>query len=83
MHAPAVVVTLFFGGAALLIAGGLLYRRRLRDYRASSPTRLDDDLVRRIEQDGAVELDEPTDPEEVREEEERFWSETWDRPEEW
>lgn len=70
-------------GAVLVLAGWLVHRRRFDRYRASDPIRLDDDLVRRIERDGVVDLDDPTDPEEVAAEEERFWSESWDRPEEW
>lgn len=82
MHAPVVVVSMV-AGVGLLLVGAVLYRRRLRRYRAAPPTTLDDDLVRRIEMEGSIELDDPTDRDQVRQEEERFWSESWDRPEEW
>jgi len=70
-------------GAALALIGWLAHRRRFGRYTADSRTSLDDDLIRRIERDGRIELDEPIDRDEVRAEEERFWSETWDRPDEW
>lgn len=68
-------------GALLAFAGWLLYRRRLRRY-TEADTALDDALIRRIEREGRVEVEDPTDQDEVRAEEERFWGETWDRPEE-
>ena len=68
------ILTLVVAGAAVL------NRRRIRDYIEGST--LDDDMIRRIEQDGSVDLDDPIDMDEVRLEEERFWSETWDVPDE-
>lgn len=67
--------------ALLGAAAAIVTRRRIRDYVGGSTT-LDDDMIRRIEQDGAIEVDEPLDLDEVREEEERFWSESWDIPDE-
>ena len=81
MSATALGLGTLFAG--LVLTAGLLYRRRLRRYRAQDPTGLDDDLIREIEHHGSIRLDDPTDPDEVREEEERFWSESWDRPDEW
>lgn len=59
----------------------LLTRRRIRDY-IEGRSSLDDDMIRRIEEQGALEVEDPTDMEEVRLEEERFWNETWDLPDE-
>ena len=67
--------------AVLAIAGGAIYRRRIADY-VGGRERLDDDMIRRIERDGRVEVEDPIDIDEVRLEEEKFWSETWDTPEE-
>jgi hypothetical protein len=67
--------------ALLVAAAGLLYWRRLERLRPED-TRLTDDLIRRIEREGRIELDEPLDWEEIRAEEEEFWRETWDEPEE-
>lgn len=68
--------------AALALVAGVLYLRRFAPV-AGEP-RLTDDMVRKIEEDGwlPVEEAEPLDLEEINEEEERFWSETWDEPEE-
>ena len=68
--------------ALLALAGGLAYRRRIRDYIGGGRDRIDDDMIRRIEEQGSVEVEEPLDLDEVRLEEERFWSESWDTPEE-
>jgi hypothetical protein len=65
------------------LAGGLIYRSRLG--RAGGGRRaLTDDMIRQIEMDGALQLedDEPLDLRAIREEEERFLEETWDEPDE-
>ena len=67
--------------ALLGAAAALVMRRRIRDY-VGGTTVLDDDMIRRIEEQGVIEVEEPLDLEQVREEEERFWSETWDIPDE-
>lgn len=78
MGLPALVL------AILAVVGGFSYRRRLRDYLGRRAARLDDEMIRRIEHQGSIDIDEPVDLDEVRLEEERFWSETWDAPdEEW
>lgn len=55
--------------------------------RRSGPTRggVTDDMVRQIERQGTlrVEEHEPIDLNDVRAEEDAFWSETWDEPEEY
>ena len=72
------MTTWLFAGAALLVAGaGFLARRRIARARAA----LSDDDIRDIEAHGRVRADEPLDLGEAAEEEERFWSETWDEPE--
>jgi hypothetical protein len=68
--------------AVLAIAAGLLYRNRLEDTRRVDPSVLDDDLIRRIEREGYIELEEPLDLEDIRKQEERFWEESWDEPDE-
>jgi hypothetical protein len=46
---------------------------------------LDDDAIRTILDTGElhVDEDEPLNLEAIDEEEERFWSETWDEPDDW
>lgn len=71
-----------FAAGALLVAGGWwIGRRRLARLRGTG--RVTDDVIRRIEGTGRVEADEPLDLDEAAEEEERFWSESWDEPEPW
>ncbi len=69
--------------ALLALTGGLIYRTRLG--RMGTRRRpLTDDMIRRIEEDGNinVEDDEALDLQHIREEEERFLEETWDEPDE-
>ena len=68
---------LFAGGALLVAGAGLMVRRRMARLRDG----LSDDAIRSIETSGRIEMDEPLDLGEAAEEEERFWSETWDEPE--
>ncbi|MBT8487667.1 MAG: hypothetical protein HKN72_02150 [Gemmatimonadetes bacterium] len=75
---------LIFGvGLAILAmaAGVSLGARRRESFGARTPV-VDDDLIRKIIEDGEiyVEEDEPLDLDEVDDEEERFWSESWDEP---
>ena len=68
-----------FAAAALLVAGAwYANRRRLRSLRREE---LSDAAIRQIEVSGRVEVDEPLDLDEARDEEERFWNESWDEPE--
>lgn len=57
---------------------------RLRQ-RLASPGRrgLSDEQIRAIETRGEVELEDPLDLDTIRDEEARFWEESWDEPEEW
>ncbi|HSH76146.1 MAG TPA: hypothetical protein VLA09_10725 [Longimicrobiales bacterium] len=70
--------------ALTVAAGWSVYERRRRLLEQSGP-RLDDDAIHRIVETGElfVDEDEPLDLEAIDQEEERFWSETWDEPEDW
>jgi hypothetical protein len=68
--------------AVLAIAAGLLYRNRLDYAQQEEPVVLNDRLIRQIERDGRIELEEPLDLDHIREQEERFWEESWDEPDE-
>ena len=48
------------------------------------PPRIDEDDIRRIEEEGSLLTDdpEPLDLEQIGREEDEFWRETWDEPEE-
>ncbi len=76
---------LFWGGLTfLLVASAISLRARLRERLAHEEVRVDDDAIRAILQTGRlVTDDEPLDWQEIEEEERRFWSETWDEPDEW
>ena len=64
--------------AVLAVAAVLVHRSR----RAVRPVSLDDDMIRSIEERGAVELDEPLDLDHIAEEERRFLDEErWDSAE--
>ena len=65
--------------ALLVLVAGVLYVRRLRGLRQD---RLTDAMIERIESTGRVQLEEPLDLDEIAAEEEQFWDETWDEPEE-
>lgn len=68
--------------AVLAIAAGVSLRARRREAFGPTEPVVDDALIERIIEDGEVwvDEDEPLDLEEVEEEEERFWSESWDEP---
>ena len=71
--------------AALTVAAGWsLYVRRKRLLAPRAPA-LDDDAIQRILETGElfVDEDEPLNLDSIDEEEQRFWSETWDEPEDW
>jgi len=83
------MLTLFWfvfwvGLAVLAAAAGVSLRVRLRDESDSSKPVVDDDAIRAILKTGrlASDEDEPLEAQEIDEEERRFWSETWDEPEE-
>ena len=72
---------LFVALAALVAVAGWRVRQRLRDQTRS---RVTDEVVRQIETLGRVDAEdvEPVDMERARAEEDEFWAETWDEPEE-
>jgi hypothetical protein len=67
--------------ALLALLGGAFYLLRLRGLR-HGPDGLNDDMIRNIETTGRIEVDDPLDLEQIHDEEERFWEESWDEPEE-
>lgn len=69
---------LFIGLALVVAVVGFLARRERR------PRGLSDDLIRQIETTGRVDAEdaEGVDLEQVRAEEDAFWQQTWDDPEE-
>ena len=71
--------------ALLALAGAAAWRKRSgRSGAMESGHLLDDELIRRIETEGSLEVDEPNDLDHIREEEARFWEESaWDDPEEY
>lgn len=69
---------LFALGGVLVVLGWLGYRRRLDRVRSQG---LSDGGIRQIEVSGRVEMDDPLDLDEAADEEERFWTESWDEPE--
>ncbi len=78
------ILDLLFGFGALLILGaGFLVRWRIRESTRRAPPEVTDEALRRIVEEGVLRNDDPgpLDEEAIREEEDRFWSETWDRPE--
>jgi len=68
----------------LLGASGLRLRLRLRERLARSVPVVDDRAVSQILETGVLSADDddPLDPDEIDEEERRFWSESQDEPEE-
>ena len=65
--------------AALAVVAGVLHRLRLGRLSRGETPLVTDDVLRQIEATGYVELDEPLDMEQIREEEARFLEEyRWD-----
>jgi hypothetical protein len=77
--------TLFFLLAALVVIGGVLMRGRVRRVVDSRDPMTDDPVLREIlsQQDGEPDPAPPLDEDEIREAEDQFWEEEWDRPEDW
>ena len=69
---------------AVCVVAGLITLARRRAFYAEREQAVDDDAVRTIVEKGelTVDGDEPLDLREIDEEEERFWSESWEEPEE-
>ncbi|MCY3599602.1 MAG: hypothetical protein OXN85_06500 [Gemmatimonadetes bacterium] len=72
---------IFVALAVMVAVAGWRVRRRLRHTTRSGVT---DEIVRRIETVGRVDAEdvEPVDLELARAEEDEFWAQTWDEPEE-
>jgi hypothetical protein len=78
------VFWLVFGvglGVLAVAAGVTLHGRRRSRYGGDTPI-VDDHVLEQILERGEVfvEHDEPLDLDEIDDEEERFWSESWDEP---
>ncbi len=73
----------FFLGALLGYAWISMRRKLKRVIEVPSP-RIDEDDIRRIEEEGVLRTDhpEPLDLKQISREEDEFWNETWDEPEE-
>jgi len=71
---------LFVAIALLVLIAGLVLRRDRRRDGA-----LSDAQIREIEATGLIDREdvEPLDVEEIRTEEDEFWEQTWDEPEDW
>lgn len=71
--------------AALAVAAGLSVHFRRRQLLASTRPSLDDEAIDTIVATGRLVVDEEEslDLDDIDEEEDRFWSESWDEPEEW
>ena len=78
-------VTFWIGLTVLAFLAGLGLRVRLRERLWTPGPTVDDEAVRRILEVGVLtsDEDEPLDLDDIAEEERRFWSESWDEPEEW
>lgn len=70
----------FIAGLLIVLAAVWLRDRSRRGRRAGS---LSDEHIRAIESEGRVHLEDPLDLDRIRDEETRFWEESWDEPEEW
>lgn len=74
------------GLAALAFAAGVTMHVRQKESIAAGTIVVDDVMIEKILETGEVfvEDDEPLDMKDIDDEEERFWSESWDEPsEEW
>jgi len=81
------MITLFWlvlwaGLAALIVAAGVTVHLRRKEAIAAETLVVDDSVIEQILETGEVfvEDDEPLDLNEIDDEEERFWSESWDEP---
>lgn len=75
-----IILVLF---SALAAGAGYVFARDALRRRRGGGTRVTDDVLRQIEEQGRVELDDPLDLDEINDEEQRFWGEPWDEPDEW
>ena len=76
----------FWAGLTVLAFGaGVSLRTKLRDRISGTLPVIDDAAVEEILRSGTVTTseDEPLDLGDIDEEEQKFWSESWDEPDEW
>ena len=75
---------LWFFLGALLGYAFISMRRKLKRSIEVPPPQIDEDDIRRIEEEGVLLTDDPAtlDLEEIKREEDEFWRETWDEAEE-
>jgi hypothetical protein len=76
----------FWAGLTVLaFAAGVSLRTKLRDRISGTLPVIDDATVEEILRSGTVATseDEPLDLGDIDEEEQKFWSESWDEPDEW
>ena len=77
-------IVLWLGLIALMVAAAVRLHARRKELTASPVPRVDDAAILAILETGELAVDdEPLDLREIDEREERFWSESWDEPEEW
>lgn len=77
-------IVLWLALSTLMVAAALRMHARRRDLMASPIPRVDDAAIDSILETGQLRVeDEPLDLTEIDQSEERFWSETWEEPEEW
>ncbi len=75
---------LWFFLGALVGYTWISMRRKLKRSIEVPPPQIDEDDIRRIEEEGVLLRDdpEPLDLKQISREEDEFWKETWDEPEE-
>ena len=82
------MLTLFWlvfwaGLTALAFMAGLSLRSRLSSGIVRRSPIIDDEAIEQILATGQLTVEDPLNLDEIEEEEKRFWSESWDEPEEW
>ena len=84
------MLTLFWlifwaGLTVLVVTAGVSLRMQLRDRVEKNRPSVDDVAIEEILATGALTTDEdsPLNIEQIDEEEQKFWSQTWDEPDEW
>jgi len=78
-------VVLWLALTGLMVVAAIRLHTRHKELAASSRPRVDDDAIHAILETGelTIDEDEPLDLVEIDESEERFWSESWEEPDEW
>ena len=84
------MLTLFWlifwaGLPVLVVTAGVSFRVQLRDRVEKNRPSVDDAAIEEILATGALTTDEdsPLNIEQIDDEEQKFWSQTWDEPDEW